>query len=412
LLAINLDAQERLDLQKRGTQQAVAYDYYVRARGHMQDYHKQENISAAIAAYKRAIDLDPNFANAYAGLGEAYWRDFQQSHEAPSVSKAADACRKAVALSEQSAEGHFCLGRVYGLTGQPEKAIEQFELAVVLDPNSDDGYRGLADAYSNIGKLQNAEATYQRAIGVRPQYWATYSWLGNFYFRQARYDDAVKMFKKVLELSPDNFRGYSNLGAIHVQQGKYAEAIQELEKSIAIRPTVGAYANLGTAYFGLRRFAEAAATYEQGIKLDDKNYTTWGNLGDARYWAPGLRPRSNEAYAKAIDFANKELQVNPRDGVALSLLATYYAMSGDKARAEVALTRAAAVIPDSADLSYRAAVVHNHFGETSLTLQSISKALSAGYSAKLIRDAPDFDALHGNVRFMQLVQSKIVTGER
>jgi serine/threonine-protein kinase len=406
LMAIELAPQERHDLQRRGTANAAGYEYYLRARGYMQDYHKLENIDAAIVAYKRAIDLDRNYALAYAGLGEAYWREFGQNHDRTVVEQASASCRKALAISERVAEGHFCMGRVYETTGNPEKAVEQFELAVVLDPNSDEGYRGLAEAYSKMGKASNAEATYQRAISLRPQYWAGYNWLGGFYYRQARYDDAVKMFRKVVELSPDNFRGYSNLGGVYLLQGRYSDSIEILNKSIAIRPTVSAYTNLGTAYFGLRRFDDAARTYEQGLKVDAMNWRLWGNLGDARYWIPQQRAQAPEAYRKAISLAELQLRVNPRDDDVLGLLATYHAMLGEKQSAMAALNRGLAVAPKSPDLLYRAALVHNHFDETDLTLQSLDKALAAGFSPVTVRDVPDFDSLRDKPKFKQLLVAR------
>jgi tetratricopeptide (TPR) repeat protein/predicted Ser/Thr protein kinase len=404
LMAIELGPQEHQALQKHGTANAAAYEYYLRARGYMQDYHKPENIDAAMVAYKRAIDLDPNYALAYAGLGEAYWREFGQTHDRALVDNATRTCQKALAISEKLSEAHFCLGRVYQTTGTPEKAVEQFELAVVLDPNSDDGYRGLAEAYSTLGKPGNAEATYQRAISLRPQYWASYSWLGAFYFRQARYSDAEYMFKKVAELSPDNFRGHSNLGAVYVLQGRYADALETLNKSIAERPTVLAYSNLGNAYFGLRRFDDAARTFEQGLTFDAKNWRLWGNLGDARYWIPQQRARAPEAYRKAIALAGEQLQVNPRNDVILGLVASYEAMLGEKQAAMAHLNRALAIAPKDPDLQYRAALVHNHFGETELTLKWLSSALATGFSPVTVRNAPDFDSLRDNPKFQRLMQ--------
>ena len=399
LLAVDLDPQERQSLQKYGTNHSDAYDYYLRARGYMQDYHKQENISAALAAYKRAIELDSNYALAYAGIGEAYWRTFQASHDKTAVDQGMSACQKAVALAEQASEGHFCLGRMLDLTGQSQKAIEQFELAVVLDPNSDEAYRGLAQAYSNVGKPQNAEATFKRAISMRPQYWAGYSWLGSFYFRQARYDDAAKMFNQVLQFSPDNFRAYYNLGAIHVLQGQYEKAILELQKSLELRPSMAGFANLGTAYYGLGQFAQATATYEQALKLDEKDFSIWGNLGDARYWTPSLRGHANEAYARAIELATKQLEVNPRDASTLGLVATYHAMLGNRKSAESTLSKALTLEPSNADLLYRAALVRNQFSDTKATLNYLSQARQAGMTAKAIEDDPFFYQLHGNPEF-------------
>ncbi len=404
LMAIELGPQEHQALQQHGTANAAAYEYYLRARGYMQDYHKAENVDAAISAYKRALELDPNYALAYAGLGEAYWREFGLAHDRTLVDEAADTCRKSLAISDKLPEAHFCLGRVYDTTGSPEKAIEQFEIVIALEPSSDEAYRGLADAYGRTGKPGNAEATYRRAISLRPQYWAGYSWLGAFYMRQARYADAETMFKKVIELSPDNFRGYSNVGAACVLMGRYEDAIAALNKAIALRPIVSAYTNLGTAYFYLRRFDEAATTLEQGLKIDAKNWRVWGNLGDARYWIPQQRARAPEAYRKAIELANIELRVNPKNAEVLGLVASFEAMLGDRQPASAHLDRALAETPRDADLLYRAALVYNHFGETTAALDALGKAAAAGYSPIIIRDTPDFDPLRNNPRFQQLIK--------
>ena len=405
LLEVDLAPDERQGLQKYGTTNSDAHDYYLRARGYMQDYHKDENIRMALAAYKQAIDRDPKYALAYAGIGEAYWRNFQLTHDKTMVDQGTAACKQAITLVKEASEGHFCLGRMLDLTGQSQMAIEQFELAVVLDPNSDEAYRGLAQAYSSVGKPEKAEATYKRAISLRPQYWAGYSWLGWFYFRQSRFNEAEQMFNKVLEFSPDNFRALSNLGAIHVMQGNYAPAIAELQKSIAIRQTVEGYTNLGVAYFSLRRFAEAAQTYEAGLKIDNKDYTLWSNLGDARYWTPGMRGNAREAYTRAIELATEKLRVNPKDTSALGLLATCYAMSGNKHAALMYLNRGLNASPNDAVLLYQAAVAHNQFGDTDDSMSFLDKALRSGYPAKSLNDDPNFDRLHANPRFQQLLAS-------
>jgi serine/threonine-protein kinase len=404
LMSIELSMPEQ-HASQRGTTNTAAYEHYLRARGYMQDYHKRENVEAAVVAYKRAIELDSNYALAYAGLGESYWREFGQTHDRALVDAATQSCLKALAMSEKLAEAHFCLGRVYQSTGDPQKAAEQFELAVVLDPNSDEAYRGLAEVYSKMDKPRKAEETYQRAISIRPQYWAGYNWLGNFYYRQARYSDAGSMFKKVVELSPDNFRGYYNLGAICVLQGRYSEAIEALEKSIAIRPSPSAYTNLGSAFFGMRRFEDAAHAYEQGLKIDEKNWRLWGNLGDARYWIPKQRAQSTSAYRKAIALAEEQLKVNPRDSELLGLMASYMAMLGEKKAAMTNIERALSMSPKDADLQYRAALVHNHFGEVELTLKWLDSALAAGFSPMTVRYAPDFDALRNDPEFQRLIQA-------
>jgi eukaryotic-like serine/threonine-protein kinase len=153
----------------------------------------------------------------------------------------------------------------------------------------------------------------------------------------------------------------------------------------------------------LRRFADAARMYQDGLKLDDRDSLIWGNLGDALYWTPDRRTEAEAAYKKAISRGKAKLLVNPRDASQFAFLATYDAMIADKTAALSDLQRALELAPADADIRFRAALVHNHFGDTEQTLSSLEKAVAAGYPAAAIRDTPDFDHLRDNPRIQQLI---------
>ncbi len=314
ILSVEMAPAKRANLQIHPDTKPEAYQHYLRGLGYMQEYHKLENIQSAISEFGLALQIDPNYARAYARIGEAYWLGFQESNRTNNwITNAAENCRKALATSPDIAEGHSCLGDVYNGQGEYRKAVDEFKRAVALDSSRDDALRGLADAYEKLGDAPSAEATYQQAIALRPQYWAGYSSLGSFYFRQSRYPDAVRVFQHVVELAPENYQGYSNLGGVLATQGQYAQAINVLHRSIEIRPTLEGYSNIGGAYFASRRFADATQMYKQGLELDDRDSLIWGNLGDALYWTPGRRLEAAAAYRKAISLAATKLQVNPRD---------------------------------------------------------------------------------------------------
>ena len=407
MLGLEIASNERVVLAAHGTGDSSAYDQYLRGRGYLLDYHKHENIDSAISAFNRALTLDPKYAQAYAALGEAYWLGYQEGQGGSDwMQKARLACNQAVADAPNLSDGYACLGGVYRGTGEYEKAVAQFQKATVLDPTSDDAFRGLADAYQKLNKPGEAEATYRQAIRLRPQYWAGYSWLGVFYWRQARYSDAAKMFQEVVTLAPDNFRGYSDLGAMYVAQARYQEAILQLEKSVSIRPTVEAYDNLGTAYFTMRKFDDAARSFEEGVKLDKTSWLSWGNLGDAYYWAPGKRQQASNAYGEAIRLADEKLRVNPRDGFVLALRATYLAMTDKREEALASLLKALSFSPTDPDVQFRAALVYNHFGETDRTLEWLQKAIAAGVPATLVRSTPDFDHLRDDPRLQRLLHGQ------
>jgi tetratricopeptide (TPR) repeat protein len=405
MLELEVQPEQREILAGHGTQVPAAYGLYLEGTGYLQNYDEPENIENAISVFQQAVTLDPNYALAYAGLGDAYWKKYEATKDAQWVNDSREACEKAVSLDGKLAAARVCLGTLDAGTGSYEQAAEELQQAVQAEPTNDDAYRGLGQAYERLGKTAEAEKTYQRAIQLRPDYWAGYSWLGTFYFDQARYTEAERMFEKVVTLAPDSFQGYYNLGAIELSEGRYAEAVQELKRSITIRSSSPAYSNLGTSYFYLKQYGNAAAAYAEAVKLNDKDYVVWWNLGDATYWAPGRRQEAPAAYRQAIALAQQALEVNARDAYALSAVAICEAMLGEKTHALAALNRALAQTAADPELRFRAAIVYCQLGNRSLALASLEKAVGAGYERRVIRDSPNFSSLQTDPRFIRLLKS-------
>jgi serine/threonine-protein kinase len=402
-LELQLAPQEKQSFASHGTTEPAALDFYTQGRGYLQDYVVPEKVESAITLFGRALEKDPNYAAATAGLGEAYWRKFQLTHDHQWFDATLSNCQKASQLDPNLAAAHSCLGRALTSQGSYEKATEQYRRALDLDPGSDDAYFGLANAYEKLGRLEEAERLYKQAIAVRPAYWATYNWLGNFYMSHARYDEAATMFTQVISLAPDSFMGFSNLGGVRVNQGKYAEAIPFFERSLSIRPTALAHSNLGTAHFQMRRFAESATDFEQAVKLDSKNCEVWGNLGDAYYWTPGRRPEAASAYGTAITLGEENLRHNPRDAQLLAYLGQYHAMRGEKKPALDKINAAVRLQPKSPDVLLASAIAYEQLGDSTRTLNALEKAVSLGIAPATIRDTPNFAALSGNPRFLALI---------
>ncbi|MBZ5541260.1 MAG: tetratricopeptide repeat protein [Acidobacteriia bacterium] len=406
MLEIKVQGRERQALESHGTQVARAYDYYLQGRGYLQNYDRVENLDSAVQVFERALALDPRYALAYAGLGDAYWKKYESSREPAWIERSREACQQANRLDSRLSSAHACLGSLYAGTGNYQEAAREFERAVENEPTNDAAFHGLADAYQHLGKPQDAEATYRRAIELRPHYWSNYSWLGAFFYRQARYREAAEMFNQVVALAPDSFLGYSNLGAAYVEQGRYTEAIAVLERSIAIRPIAYGYTNLGNAYFFLRRYEEADRAYEQAVKLSEKESFLWWNLGDGYYWTPGKRNQSVTAYRQAIAIAREELRVNPKDSYAYGVLAICHAMLGEKKPALDALRRELQLSPNNPFSLFQAALVYNQFDQPDEAIDWLRKALAAGYSPSRIRDLPNFDHLRTNPQFPELLRTQ------
>jgi eukaryotic-like serine/threonine-protein kinase len=399
-LELELSTQDRKTLAVRGTSQSAAYDFYLTGRGYLQEYQKPENVESAIELFRRALERDPKFALAYAGLGESYWLKYEVTHDRGWVAKALEACQSA------NGQGYTCLGTVYNGTGKYEEAADAFQKALQTDATSDSAYRGLGFAYEHLGKMEDAEQTYRSAIHVRPEYWAGYNWLGGYLYRQGRYEEAARQFEQVTERAPDNFRGYNNLGGAYIALARYAEVIPLCERSIRIRPTADAYSQLGTVHFYLRRFPEAALAYEQAVKMDESERYLWGNLGDALYWVPGRRQESVAAYRKAITLGEEQLRVNPRNATLLSYLAVYHAMLGEQQAAWANLKQSLALAPGNPEVRFNGALVANQLGDASRAIAWLRQALDSGLQADQIRNSPNFDNLHSSKPFQELLREK------
>ena len=402
-LELQLQPQEKRVLQAHGTTEPAAYDFYLQGRGYLQDYVRPENVENAISVFNSALKKDPAFAAASAGLGEAYWRKYELTHDKKWVAAAQENCRRGAERDSALSAAHICLGRIFGGTGNYEKSADEYRQGVQLEPTNDAAHGGLAYAYEHLGQLDSAEKTFKQAIAVRPNYWATYNWVGLFYQRHARYEDAIAMYSQVVSLAPDSFTGYSNLGGVRILEGKYSEAIPLLQRSLGIRKTADATSNLATAYFQLHAYAESATAFEQSTELDPQNYLIWGNLGDAYYWAPGRRAESMGAYAKAITLGNEKLRVNPRDAEVLSSLAMYHAMRGERKPALDKLEGALGVSPKNPALLFNAGITYEQLGDTQHAIDALEKAVAGGISAATLRDTPNFDGLRANPRYMKLI---------
>jgi serine/threonine protein kinase/tetratricopeptide (TPR) repeat protein len=411
LLRLELEPQEKKTLSAHGTAEPAAYDFYLRGLGYLQNYDKEENIDNAISVFRHALEKDSGFAGAYAGLGEAYWGKFEHTHEKRLVDDATKACQVALEKDPSLTPGHTCLGRVYLGTGKYELAAREYQQASKSEPTLDAAQTGLARAYESLNRLQEAEQSYKTVIALRPDYWAGYNRLGTFYLRNGKLEEAAQMFTQVTSLVPDSFVGFANLGNTRIQQGRYSEAIEPFNQSLKIRKTGSGMSNLAIAYFQSRHYIDAAHTLEEATTLDVRNYEIWGNLGDAYYWAPGMRERASAAYRKALELGEEQRRINPRDAHMLSYLAGYFAMLGEKQKAQLRIGEAEKLAPRDPEVLYYAAMVYVQAGDQKKSLDRLERAVAAGYPAATVRDTPNFSVLENDPRFRTLISQENKKGK-
>ncbi|MFQ5924175.1 MAG: tetratricopeptide repeat protein, partial [Anaerolineales bacterium] len=399
MLNVELHPESRAVLAAGGTAVPEAYDFYIQGKGYLSRYEKVENLNSAIDLFEKAIERDSLYALAYSGLGEAYWRKFEESKDTRWVEFAVSYSQRAARLNDLLSPVHITLGMIYTGTEAYEKAIQEFERALAVDRLSAEAYRNLAKAYEGQGRLKEAESTYQRAIELKPDYWAGYNVLGVFYYRHGRYEEAIRQFRQVVVLTPDNYRGYSNLGGIYYLLGRFTEAREMFERSREINPSYQVLSNLGTLYYMEGRYADAARMYEQALEINDRDYQIWGHLAVAYYWAPGERGKADNMYQRAAAMAEERRKVTPRDPELLSNLVGYYIRLAQRAKAIQLLEQVLTMASNNPDAMYRVGHAYEQLGRRELALEWIGKALQTGHSLSEIMHEPGLRQLRADERF-------------
>ena len=400
MLEIVLGPQDREALHAGGTSVGGAHALYLEARGQLQRYEEQARVEKAVSLFQQALQQDPGYALAYAGLGEGQWRLYRLSRSSDRVELARKASQRALQINDLLAPVHVTLGIIRAGTGEAAAALGDFDRALALDPANTDALREKAAAYQALGRVAEAEELYKRAVELRPAYWGNYSYLGAFYYRQSRYADAESAFRKVLELVPDNARGYANLGGLLLTiGGREDEAVAALERSMALRPSYGAASNLAALEFDRGRYAAAARAYEKALELNATDYRVWRALGVSHYYAPGERPSARRALERAIELGEEQRRVNPRDGALLVAIGECQALLGNAARARELLKQGLALSADDVELHSMAAAAYEQIGDRDAALRSAKRALDAGYPRRRLEDDPGLVNLRADPRF-------------
>jgi len=385
------------------TDNADAYDLYLRGKNALRGQLDPKNFQTAIDYFDQSLKKDPNFALAYTGLADASLRMYSAKKEASWTEKALTAARRAVELNDKLPEAHMTLGTVYRTTGQNNQAITELKRGLELAPNSDEAYRRLGNAYAAVGQKELAIEALAKAGELNPYYWANPNSLGQAYLSFGDNERALKEFQKVVQLEPENYSGYTNIGACYSQMGRYEDSIGAYQKALQLHPDPKIYSNLATALFSLKRYSEAVPMYEKAVAMDPSDQGFMGNLADGYRWA-GQQDKANETYKKAIALCNKDLQVNPRNATILQQMALYYAKSGDINKGRELLKRAGSIAPGEPELFLAEATLDTLANQQAEAVAALKKAIQKGQPASDIESDPEFAPLRQRSDYQALIK--------
>jgi tetratricopeptide (TPR) repeat protein/TolB-like protein/tRNA A-37 threonylcarbamoyl transferase component Bud32 len=408
LRMLQVEASEVRGASNHGTNVRAAYDSYLQGIGLLQRYERLENVESAITLFERAIKEDPNYAQAEAGLAEAYWRKYNATKDSQFGEKARAAAKAAQQLDSRLPEVQLSIGNLNLMTGDFQAALSTFQSVLEIDAQNSDAYIGLGKTYDALGRTSEAERAFRRAIEIRPGCWSCYNVLGIFLNNHSRYGEAADAWRKVTELAPDNVWGYMNVGVSYFNTGQFEMAQKYFQLGLQVVPEdPDLYSNLGTVSFFLRRFNEDVEYTQKAIALRPQKYDYWGNLADAYRMIAGDADKASNAYKQAIALAEKQLDINPNDSDGLSSLALYHSRLGDANGARQYLGRALQLSPDNMDILRIACLVHLEAHEKQESLKWLEKSVRAGYSREQLVANPELESLRSEPEFSRLVNEAV-----
>ena len=305
-LEAELSPVERARLATEPTTDLDAYHLYLQGR-HCYFRYTQEGISKSLEYFQKAIEHDPNYAQAYAGmalsyvvLGMGYGSTAMKPGEAHA--RAREAVAKAFELNDRLPQAHSMLGFLkfvadFDWTG----AEREFKRAIDLNPSSAETYSAYGLMLSALERYEEAIAIQKRAQELDPLAAVVSSDLATTLLRAGRDDEALQIAQRLTEIEPDFPMGHSTLGWAFLRKGMRDEGLAELQKAVSVseRDTM-TLAQLGQAYALAGRVEEARAVLQQLEDLSRHRYVSPYHLAYV-YTGLGERDKAIELLAQAID---------------------------------------------------------------------------------------------------------------
>ncbi len=309
-LRFKLSGQEQAGLAKRFTESTKAYQAYLRGRHHW-NKRTVEGLRQAIEHFQEAIDVDPSYALAYAGLADTFnilgYYNTQRPHDAYPRGKAA--ATRALALDESLAEAHASMGYIQ----------------VFYDYD----WPGAAKSFS-------------RAMELNPQYATAHQWYAWYLFVMERFDEALASMRRAQELDPLSLIINDHLGYALLLAGKPEEALAQLLRTRELDSAFPwTYWRLGSVYLALGRPEEAVAAFDTvvqktngGVGLGYKGLAcaAAGHADDARAVLALLETFRGARYVSPLEFALVYAGLGRLDDALASLQSAYDDRASDFAR--------------------------------------------------------------------------------
>jgi len=324
-LRVRLTGEQQKRFAKRQTESAEAYHLYLNGRYHW-NKRSPDGLRNSLEFFHKAIQKDPTYALAYAGLADGYAGlgnyNILPTKEAYLKSRAA--AKKALEIDDQLGEAHISLAWIHMYYWEWPEAEDEFRRGIELNPGYATAYHWYANYLAVVGKQDQALSSIQKALELDPLSLIINETAGLHLYLARRYDEAIEQLKKALELDSDFILAHEALGEVYIQKGMYLQAVHEFEKTINLSGGLLEYrALLAYAYAASGNRSEALRILEilnqERIKENLSAYylalihTALGNKEEAVKWLKLLYDEHSQYILFVrVDPAFDSLRTDPR----------------------------------------------------------------------------------------------------
>jgi serine/threonine protein kinase/tetratricopeptide (TPR) repeat protein len=377
----------------------TAYDYYLQGKSYYQT-NKPESLEFSGKMFRRALEIDPDYALAHAGLADLYVFQYMAYYDRSEarLEEARIRALRALEIDPSLPEAHRALGRYYMFSGNMAEAKKSFRTVVELNPKYAIGYRTLAWLRYQGQEFETCLEAAQLALRLAPTDTETLLLIGLCHTCLREYTAATVTLQRALEVAPDYGRAYYNLALVFQKMGVLEAAVKNFELACKYEGDPNCFVDAGWALFLLKDYDRARLAYRKAL---DKGYFPFiaaynygflekvcgndeeagklfqlaiSNLQDYDYSIPD-NVQMQGFYALALagagdgETARTQLdQVLLRDdliGDVLYNVARCYALLGDKREAEMYLLQSLNVSPGPSEPE---ALLDPHFKSLSLSI--------------------------------------------
>jgi serine/threonine protein kinase/tetratricopeptide (TPR) repeat protein len=312
-LNLEIDTSDLTEIERDETQSVEAYESFSHGMINLRN-GSRDSLDRSIHFFEKAIDMDPNYAAAYAALSAAY--DLKGSFLGiPELSiKAIEFAKKAIELSPRLTHAHQFLGGAYSSTGRYDEAIESMQEAIRLEPNNAGAHASLGRAYwVGKGMIDEGISELEHAIAINPQGGYAYLQLVFLHTLQGNYRRAESVAKHAIEL-----------------QERYISGQEGLQ-------VVGAHTRLGYCYYRQQRYDEAIGEYNRELEfltssdhaLRDRSMIELDQKFGAAYFRKGMQEEAEKHFKRGLKKFEERLGRGAADPFTKYYIACLHALRGD-----------------------------------------------------------------------------------